>query len=163
MFAAIRDVPLLHVDETPMPYQDYDEKVGRLVRKRGYYVLFAADGNVVIRFGPSRAAKHIEAMFADITASDPDPPPPEVDPPDVDPDDDDGKLTRDSIGYFYMADGYAGYNNITKFTGLLRLACWAHARRCFLRPARHQADSPVATCRSVCGTGGRNRPDRDSR
>jgi transposase len=137
MFATIRDMPLLHVDETPMPYQDYDEEAGRLVRKRGYYVLFAAGGNVVVRYGPSRAAKHIEAMFTNVAATDPDPPPPDPEPPDVDPDDDDGKHTRATIGYFYMADGYAGYNNITDLTGLIRLACWAHARRYFLTPARH--------------------------
>lgn len=147
MYTAIRSVPIVHVDETPMPFQEYDETIGKVVRRQGYYVVFVADRNVVVRFARSRAAKYIDKFFS--AGNGPaahrqgeidgvgDTDPPEPDPPDVDPDDDDGKSTRPWIGYFFMADGYAGYNHVNDLTGLLRLSCWTHARRYFLTPARH--------------------------
>ena len=47
------------------------------------------------------------------------------------------RLLEGFKGYL-MTDGYGGYNEIAKTTGIERLACWAHVRRYFVDAVRVQ-------------------------
>jgi transposase len=47
------------------------------------------------------------------------------------------RLLEGFTGYL-MTDGYGGYNEIAKTTGIERLACWAHVRRRFVDAVRVQ-------------------------
>jgi len=47
------------------------------------------------------------------------------------------RLLEGFKGYL-MTDGYGGYNDIAKTTGVERLACWAHVRRYFVDAVRVQ-------------------------
>ena len=47
------------------------------------------------------------------------------------------RLLEGFNGYL-MTDGYGGYNDIAKTTGIERLACWAHVRRRFVDAVRVQ-------------------------
>ena len=47
------------------------------------------------------------------------------------------RLLHDYRGYL-MADGYAGYNQLARIDGIVRLACWAHVRRRFVDAAKVQ-------------------------
>ena len=43
-----------------------------------------------------------------------------------------------------MVDGYAGYNAACTEQGIIRLGCWAHARRKFVKTAKANDLEPYA-------------------
>jgi transposase len=100
----------VHADETPLPYQ-----TGEGI-KTGYLWAWLAGGQVAFHYGATRGSVQVQTVLdaADRATTDTT----------------DGVTSRPVIG-FLVTDGYAGYNSACGPDGLVRVYCWAHARRKF--------------------------------
>lgn len=117
---AIRDQVLarafVHVDETPLPTLDGKRTLWGWV-----------GGNQVFFHIGGRGAKELRKVLG---LPGPDDDPAENTAEEIEP--------GDTLGWLFthwMADGYRPYDTIAAEAGIIRLCCWAHARRGFVIPA----------------------------